>query len=519
MPFMTHSATNSDNADGRIDSRASEDAVRRLAEAVAGLTNRPGLFIAALTDMLMALTPVEAKDWRGASRAGSRQIALGAVDEQSTVTDQTHDTVRAEPRQIASGLMPLFLELTGEETSDEWARGAGLYIRHVRKTMKASPFFSKLFRKLLSENEAWVTAPQSQKYFFNQIVAIHWRRSGWIWFTRDSCSLSEGSASRAFRRDQRAKSSASRFVVTELRAFRLETELEDHLRAHPSILGPDLLIIGKQVATPFGILDLLAIAPTGVIHNIELKLGRTAPAIVGQVTDYLYWVQQLDRDEIIRIAARGLFGIDLEAVFHERFGHPLPEVVNQTQVLSIIAAAIDLRTQRGMMAIRHPGLSTTMFRYVIQSGAVSLIPCCRNGQDPEAAHAVPRPQTLRQSVTAPVSYLTTGFRVPVDDNVREFWLTHAQHFPPIVLFSVIYAEYKQWVRAQASEEGLFGRQLVAIVAESDEWVHVFIPTGSTMKSLASLKSLPATRTSPAPGYQTVAYMKNPVYQKSETASS
>ena len=132
---------------------------------------------------------------------------------------------------------------------------------------------------------------------------------------------------------------------------------------------------------------------------------------------------------------------------------------------------------------------------------------------------MPRPQTLRQSVTATVSYLTTGFRVPVDDNVREFWLIHAQHFPPIVLFSVIYAEYKQWVRAQASEEGLFGRQLVAIVAESDEWVHVFIPTGSTMKSLASLKSLPSTRSDPADGYHTGAYLRNPDYRKSETASS
>lgn len=208
--FMTPPAPTPDDAEGRIGQPVSDAAVRRLAEAVAGLTNRPGLLIAALTDMLMALTPIEAKDWRGASRAGSRQIALGTVDEQSTVTDQTHDTVRAQPRQIASGLMPLFLELTREETSDEWARGAGLYIRHVRKTTKTRPTISKLFKKLLSENEAWMTAPQSQKYFINQIVAIHWRRSGWIWFTLDSNSLAEGPVSRAFARSQRAKARASR---------------------------------------------------------------------------------------------------------------------------------------------------------------------------------------------------------------------------------------------------------------------------------------------------------------------
>ena len=138
---------------------------------------------------------------------------VGRLDEtaqQPTVTSRTQDTVRAEPRRIASDLIPLFLELTGDDTSDEWARGAGLYIRHVRKTTKARPSFSRLFNKLLSQDEAWATAPRKHKYFFNQIVAIHWRRRGWIWFTRDSNSLAEGPVSRAFARSQRAKARASR---------------------------------------------------------------------------------------------------------------------------------------------------------------------------------------------------------------------------------------------------------------------------------------------------------------------
>ncbi|WP_140425475.1 hypothetical protein [Cryobacterium sp. N21] len=444
------------------------------------------------------------------------------TSQQPTVTGRTRDIVRAEPRQIPIDLMPLFLELTGEDTSDEWARGAGLYIRHVRKTTKARPSFSRLFNKLLSQNEAGATAPRKQKYFFNQIVAIHWRRRGWIWFTRDSCSLSEGPASKDFGRAQRAKARASRFVVTELRAFRLEAELEDYLRAHPSILGADLLIIGKQVQTTSKRrIDLLAIDATGRIHIIELKVDGTTLEIVGQVTDYLFWVQQLDSTEIITIAARGEYGIDLEFAFCERFGHPLPVVINQSQVLTIIAASIDLRTQRSMMAIRHSGLLTTMFRYTIQSDTVSLIPCCRDGEDVEATRVTPSLQALRKGVTAPKSHLPWGIKIHIDDSVREFWLTHAPHFPTIVLFSVIYADYEQWVRARADEGlelvtvGLFGRQLVAIVAESDEWVHVFIPTGSTMKSLAALKSLPSTRPDPADGHHTGAYLRNPGYRESE----
>ena len=489
---------------------------------------------------------MNASGWRDPFQVGHvDETTQCLADQQPTVAGRTQDTVRAEPRQIASGLMPLFLELTGDDTADEWARGAGLYIRHVRKTTKARPSFSKLFRKLLSENEAWMRAPGKQKYFFNQIVAIHWRRAGWIWFTRDSYSLAEGPASRAFARGQRAKARASRQearvndplprrkvgrrVVTErttLRAFRLETELEDYLRAHPSILGADLLIIGKQVQTTSKRrIDLLAIDATGRIHIIELKVDGTTLEIVGQVTDYLFWVQQLDSTEIIATAARGEYGIDLEFAFCERFGHPRPVVINQSQVLTIIAASIDLRTQRSMMAIRHSGLLTTMFRYTIQSDTVSLIPCCRDGEDVEATHVTPSLQALRKGVTAPKSHLPWGIRIHIDDSVREFWLTHAPHFPTIVLFSVIYADYEQWVRARADEGlelvtvGLFGRQLVAIVAEADEWVHVFIPTGSTMKSLASLRSLPSTRSDPADGHHTGAYLRNPDYRKSETASS
>ena len=522
MPLMTYSVNNADTPDGHIDSGVSEDAVQRLAEAVAGLTNRPGSFLEALTNMLTALKP---------DATGSADSEMGSVGEttqclaapQSTLSGRTPDTIRAEPRRIARDLIPLFLELTGDDTSDEWARGAGLYIRHVRKTTKARPSFSRLFNKILSENEAWVMAPGRQKYFFSQNVAIHWRRNGWIWFTRDSYSLAEGPASKAFRRDQRARARASLFVVKERPAFRLETELEDHLRANPSILGLDLLLIGNQVRTTSKRrIDLLAIDATGTIHIIELKLDGTTLKIVGQVTDYLYWVQQLGRTEIITIAARGEYGIDLELAFCERFGHPLPEVINQSQVLTIIAASIDLLTQHSMIAIRHSSLLTTMFRYTIQSDTVSLIPCCPDGQDVEATHATPSLQALRKGATAPMSFRATIFRTPIDDSVREFWLTHAPHFPSIVLFSVIFAESERWVRAQTEGlectpfvEGLFGRQLVAIVLESDEWTHCNVPTGSSMKSLAKLTSLPSTRTKPAAGYQTVAYMRNSVYRNSE----
>lgn len=309
---------------------------------------------------------------------------------------------------------------------------------------------------------------------------------------------------------------------TKLLAFRLETQLENHLRTHPSILGLDVLIIRKQVTTTFGgRVDLLAITATGVIHCIELKLGGTTTDVVGQVADYLYWAQQLDRAEIISVAARGPFGVDLEAIFPERFGHPLPEVINQTQVLTIIAAAIDLRTQRGMMAIRHPGLETSMFRYVVRAGTVSLIQCGRDGPDLEAVHAEAGASAPQPGVTAPVSYRSTGYRVPIDETTRVFWQSQ-DLTAPVVLASDVYELYVQWVHAKRSgglelhliQCGLFSRQLVALFEESGEWARVFVPTRISTKALAALKSLPSTRSKPAAGHQTVAYLRNPDYQAS-----
>jgi hypothetical protein len=55
---MTPHADAPDSAAGRIGPTVSDEAVRRLAEAVAHLANDPDYFLQALTDMLLAMRPV-----------------------------------------------------------------------------------------------------------------------------------------------------------------------------------------------------------------------------------------------------------------------------------------------------------------------------------------------------------------------------------------------------------------------------------------------------------------------------
>src|SRR5699024_7131206 len=90
-----------------------------------------------------------------------------------------------------------------------------------------------------------------------------------------------------------------------LTASRLPSEatLENFLEQDPALLGTKLLVIGRQVRTPYGkFLDLLAIDADGNLHVLELKRDRTPREVVAQVLDYGSWVSTLGRDEIIDLA-------------------------------------------------------------------------------------------------------------------------------------------------------------------------------------------------------------------------
>ncbi|MFC0812794.1 nuclease [Paracoccus panacisoli] len=125
-----------------------------------------------------------------------------------------------------------------------------------------------------------------------------------------------------------------------------ESMIEGWLERQPDLLGFDVLIIGRQVVTEFGgRIDLLGIDNDGNLVIVELKRDRTPREIIAQVLDYASWVAALTTRQVHDLAT-GHLKRALDTAFHERFGSALPQTLNETHTMVIVASAFDASSQR-----------------------------------------------------------------------------------------------------------------------------------------------------------------------------
>ena len=141
----------------------------------------------------------------------------------------------------------------------------------------------------------------------------------------------------------------------EFEAMPSESELEDILVQDIGIVDPNLLLIGRQVATAHGnYVDLLAMDADGNLVVIELKRDRTPREVVAQVLDYGSWVRGLEDEDIATIFSDfmrkhhpGREQTSLDQAFCERFGvKEMPEALNDSHELVVVAGELDASTER-----------------------------------------------------------------------------------------------------------------------------------------------------------------------------
>jgi len=337
-------------------------------------------------------------------------------------------------------------------------------------------------------------------------------------------------------------------------AIAMEALLESCVESDPSILGEDLLIIGRKVRiADREEIDLLALDETGAGRVIELKRGKTIRYVTTQVLGYGAWVETLGRAEFISIFAVYRPGVTLEEAFYDQFGRALPEDINTTHVLTIVAAAVDSRTKRILRYVEGRGnpIEIVLVEQYVDNGVTYFTGAGlaerdsqmdtttrKKPRDPLYSKA-PRPleelialsaarDRVDRRIRACVDELRADPRIPSswesiadaigsssasaareaygarlaprDEKVLLFWKAFAgRFFWDFLPGRFLYALYMVWMGTEFPgsrplSKGKFMRRLVAAATESGEWFHTRSRPGSLMNAVEPLATrLPGWR--------------------------
>ncbi|OBA44375.1 hypothetical protein A5789_09355 [Nocardia sp. 852002-51101_SCH5132738] len=164
-----------------------------------------------------------------------------------------------------------------------------------------------------------------------------------------------------------------------------EERLENIIESRVDILGlGDLLVVGRQVVTEFGKrIDLLAIDGQGDLYVIELKKDKTPRDVVAQALEYGYWIQNLSFEAISDLFSTHHDGRDFESAFTEHFESDVPDAVNTTHHLVIVAAAMDTSTEQIVDYVRGYGvpINVLFFQFMIDDNREYLARSWRSNPD------------------------------------------------------------------------------------------------------------------------------------------
>jgi hypothetical protein len=151
-------------------------------------------------------------------------------------------------------------------------------------------------------------------------------------------------------------------------AIASEERLEQIIEARLDILGlGNLFKVGRQVITDYGKrIDILAIDGQGDLHIVELKKDRTPREVVAQSLEYGFWVQDLSFEAIRELYAKHHQGDDFDSAFTSHFAADLPEALNTSHHLVVVATGMDTSTEQIVEYVRGYGvpINVLFFEYL-----------------------------------------------------------------------------------------------------------------------------------------------------------
>jgi len=147
-----------------------------------------------------------------------------------------------------------------------------------------------------------------------------------------------------------------------------ESDLEDWLEANPQVLVSDepLLVIGRQVNTSVGVIDLLALDAEGAIVVVELKRAPNQRSTIAQSLEYAAWISAQNRDAICQIAEKYLVekSLSLKQAWQQVFDSELPQLSPGKQHrIFVVVEGDDNRLISVARYLRNAGVDISLLTY------------------------------------------------------------------------------------------------------------------------------------------------------------
>ena len=147
-----------------------------------------------------------------------------------------------------------------------------------------------------------------------------------------------------------------------------EGSLENVLVTNPDMLMPGLTLVGRQMPTDSGYLDLLGVDEDGQLVVFELKRAKLTREAVAQVIDYCSYLDSLAKtklaDEITQHS--GVNGIDriedFTSWYDERQGGKELDALRPTRMV-LVGLGADVGAQRMVGFLAESGLDITLLTF------------------------------------------------------------------------------------------------------------------------------------------------------------
>lgn len=160
------------------------------------------------------------------------------------------------------------------------------------------------------------------------------------------------------------------FRSTELGSQYQECNLEDWIEANPLVLVDDepLLIIGRQVNTPVGIIDLLGLDSEGAAVVVDLKRAPNQREAIAQSLEYAAWISSISSQAIQQMAEtyfnRNGNVSSLAQAWQQGFGDEFQEAkLNSQQRIFLVIEGDNERIASIVRYLRGSGLDISLLSY------------------------------------------------------------------------------------------------------------------------------------------------------------